>query len=116
MNILFFGDSNTHAYIDCKSHVERHPGLMIDSTFWFLLETALDEDLYTKVVICIGSNHAGATKDELNVLYNTIRAYTRVIIVGPYGDIDTRNLDTVDGVHYSESAKKTISEKLKLIL
>ena len=114
MNILFFGDSNTHAYSECKSHVERHPGLMIDTTFWFLLETALDEDLYTKVVICIGSNHAGATKDELTALYDSIQAYTKVIIVGPHGDIDTRNLETVDGVHYSESAKNVISKKLKL--
>lgn len=114
MNILIFGDSNTDEYIE-GAHVERYPGLKIDDEFWFRFNVALDDDIYTKVIVCIGTNECRG-EDELLELYSQIKEAINCIIVGPYGDINTNGYETDDGVHYSSSAKVKLKNKLEKII
>lgn len=111
---LIFGDSNTDEYID-GAHVERYPGLKIDDEFWFRFNISLDEDLYDKVIVCIGTNEYG-DKDRLVWLYSTIKDVMNCIIIGPYGDIDTNGYETDDGIHYSFKSKIKLKNKLAKML
>lgn len=36
-----------------------------------------------------------------------------IIIVGPYGDINTRGLDTTDGIHFTEESNNTIGNAIE---
>lgn len=107
---LIFGDSNTDEYID-GAHVERYPGLKIDDEFWFRFDVALDEDLYDKVIVCIGTNEH-RDKDHLSKLYGSIKEKINCIIIGPYGDINTNSYETDDGVHYNFISKRKLKNKL----
>lgn len=116
-NILFFGDSNTGAFCDGNSTVERHMGLFMKSDeFDFLFDNVI-KDNYDLVVCCIGHNDwgTGSTKHELQEGYKKIKQkHNNIIIVGPYGDVDTRGLDTKDGIHFTEKSNHIIAKKIEL--
>ena len=125
-NILFFGDSNTENYLpsfyqennNIRAHVENYPGLRLsEAMFDFYFTEALRDDDYDLVVLSIGTNDVGPKK-QLESLYKIVKnnTYQSLIIVGPYGDIDTLEMSKTDGVHFDENAVKLIGEKLiKLI-
>lgn len=116
MNILFFGDSNTHIYCDGNFTLEKHAGLfMKEDMFDFYFNIALEDD-YDLVVCCIGHNDwgTGSAKHELQSGYKKIKQmHKNIIIIGPYGDIDTRGLETSDGIHFTDKSKQIIKENIK---
>jgi hypothetical protein len=116
MKVLIFGDSNTHDYFkgSFDSHVESYPGLCINEELWFLFKIVLEEDEYDIIIVSIGTNDWGSNipKYELEKRYNSIYEYLpKAIIVGPYGDVDTRLVETSDGIHYK--SVKEIGEYIK---
>lgn len=116
MNTLYFGDSNTSNYMgDLNCTVDKNDGLCMSDMFDFLFLSALDCDIYTRVVISIGTNDSGhgLTKEELQEKYRKIHdIYKNAVIVGPYGDIDTKNMETTDGIHFTEKTKECIGRLL----
>jgi len=114
--VLIFGDSNTDEYID-GAHVEQYPGLTINDMFWFLLSVALEDEVYDQVIISIGTNDfgLGITKSELIEKYGKIKEKVSCLIIGPYGDVDTLDLETLDGVHFTDKSKKALKETIKQI-
>lgn len=116
MNTLYFGDSNIDNFMGCRRcRVDSNKGLSIGNTFDFLFLSALDRDIYTHVVVSIGTYDMehGLTKTELCQGYSKIRdMYKKAVIVGPYGDVDTIDMETTDGFHFTQEAKEEIGRKL----
>lgn len=116
--ILYFGDSNTDVYMRSQhdATISNYPGLCAtEDMFDFHFTIAIEEDKYDLVICCIGHNDfgKGLNKNELLSAYQKIRDYpVEIIIVGPYGDIETQNLETTDGVHFSEDSKKIIGQEI----
>ena len=123
MKVLFFGDSNTYIFwsdLNWDCSLERHDGLFLSGNqFDFLLECALNDDVYDLLVCCIGHNDWG-TGESKHSLQNSYRKLKEdldieIIIVGPYADIDTRGLDTYDGIHFTDKSKEIIGDAFEQI-
>lgn len=129
LNVLFFGDSNTSNYFKCKKyHVEKHPGLkMFEPMFNFHLQTALQEDQYDLIVICIGGNDIGdrepienVKKGYQNLKRNLGILHVNNLIVGPYSpDLDISEFPTMDGLHLHQQMLDYVgillSKKIELL-
>lgn len=121
-------DADGEDLADCTVHIERHDGLALrDDSFPFLFTVALHSDRYSAVLLSIGTNDLGRaplicddTVDALRADYAKLKRCfqsefgnrSRLFIVGPHAaDIDTQNMPTDDGVHFSSEARIDIGRQ-----